>query len=414
MATEAESLTIHGLGRVFGSRNRSMQLFWGVVFIICTAFAISNLYDNWTSYLQYQTVLSSKSEVQSSMMFPAVTICNGLKRSSMEPTFTKGFHSFIQSHQNFCRFDGRSCNASGIEVRDLSEKSALICLRINENQTARQITPAVRWGLSVDFYLNVSDKISSDLDYSDPPTEAIKIYLDKSANFPSIFDTPILAKPGFLTEVAVTRVITKRLKFPYPSKCQVEKGEDFFPGDYTLKGCLLSLWIKDIYLKCGSVHPAYDYFFPYHLFTRKRANDTLVEECVQHYHENGTEINSASCNQPCYEELYKVSAVTESKWPVGSEKIRMKRIINASMGIWPEDDFVSSNFGRLMIGYDKFEVRHIEEIPKSTIFSLVSDTGGIFGICLGASFISLLELIVISISKLATRLTKVSADLPPV
>ena len=139
-----------------------------------------------------------------------------------------------------------------------------------------------------------------------------------------------------------------------------------------------------------------------------------LEKCLHDYHDNETDILNDSCNQPCYQESHKVSAVTESKWPVGSEKTQMKRVINASMGIWPDDDFVSSNFGRLMIGYDKFEVIHMEEIPKSTVFSLVSNSGGIFGICLGASFISLLELLVRSLSKLAKKFTKVSIDLPPV
>ena len=121
MATEEKSLTIHGLGRVFSAKNKKMKLFWGVVFLICTAFAISNLHSNWTNYLQYQTVLSSTSKVQSSMLFPAVTLCNGLKRSTKKPSFTDGFDSYIETHRNFCQFDGRSCNASGIEVNDLSE-----------------------------------------------------------------------------------------------------------------------------------------------------------------------------------------------------------------------------------------------------------------------------------------------------
>ena len=57
------------------------------------------------------------------------------------------------------------------------------------------------------------------------------------------------------------------------------------------------------------------------------------------------------------------------------------------------DDYIYSNFGRVTIGYDEFEVDHSEEKPKYTVQKVLSDFGGLIGIYLGASFISMAELL---------------------
>ena len=72
-----ESLSMHGIGRIFTrTSSNKKRVFWGVVFLTCISLAGLFICHLMVDYLQYEAELSYQSEINKSMAFPTVTICN--------------------------------------------------------------------------------------------------------------------------------------------------------------------------------------------------------------------------------------------------------------------------------------------------------------------------------------------------
>ncbi|CAM1154176.1 Uncharacterised protein r2_g4243 [Pycnogonum litorale] len=64
------------------------------------------------------------------------------------------------------------------------------------------------------------------------------------------------------------------------------------------------------------------------------------------------------------------------------------------MGVnWTSDKIFSSDFGKVSIYVDTTRVQTITEIEKYTIITLVSNIGGLAGLYIGISFLSIYEML---------------------
>ena len=143
-------------------------------------------------------------------------------------------------------------------------------------------------------------------------------------------------------------------------------------------------------------------YFPYHEFENKTADWGCFESMAPNM-DDFSKGNEGDCQPLCEEHVYEVETVTEVKWPIGSEMRRMKNIANRSFDFMPSDEYILSHFGRIVIGYNKFEEKVVEEIRKQTAETVISSVGGLLGIFLGASIISVAEIFVAGISILINK-----------
>ena len=404
MAFALDTLTMHGIGRAFGPESRRMKIFWTAMVLLCFSFAAYGTKRIIQEFLEYRVVLSIKTEFRDSMPLPAVTICNGLRMydSNHKSSFSKGSDQYINVANRYCTFGNKRCSP-------MPQKDSLspepFCVAVNLNQTMSQIEPVVLMGIQFEFFLNISDKIETKFSILDPPVEAVKIYLHSKGLYPILVDNDLIAKPGHMTKIVLRKNRLERLPSPYHSNC-INRGSkktvDFFPGDYSFNGCRFSRRARDTFKKCGVVMFALKKYFPFDEFENK----TEDRECFENMTTDLDDLDQdfgGHCQPLCKEQVYEVESVTEVKWPIGSEMRRMKDIAKRAFGFVPSDDYILSNFGRIVIGYNKFEEKVVEEIGKQTPESLVSYVGGLLGIFLGCSLISVAEIFVAGISFLIAK-----------
>ena len=70
------------------------------------------------------------------------------------------------------------------------------------------------------------------------------------------------------------------------------------------------------------------------------------------------------------------------------------------------DEYIYSNFGKVLIAYDAFNVVEYEEKPKYNTQKVLSDFGGLIGIYLGASLISVIEILIVCVRLMVNVFTK--------
>ena len=73
-----------------------------------------------------------------------------------------------------------------------------------------------------------------------------------SKEFSFFFNNHIVAKPGYITKLVIQKVKIVRQKWPYKSTYPEELDGllDYFPGNYSLTGCILTHSQIMFYKKC--------------------------------------------------------------------------------------------------------------------------------------------------------------------
>ena len=395
MDMNLENLTIHGFNRVGIAKGRSSKVFWSLVVVVCFACAIFAVYIRVNEHYHYNVTQSVTRKVHPSLPFLVVTICNGLRAQGQNnlSLFSRGFEKYADNYKRFCRFGIHGCHELSINYKTAPPPLDQSCLVFNSNEKAVQTDPWLWSGLTIDFFLNSSDIVphkSSFLNEISPLVQGARIFLHTSNITVAMVDNKILAKPGYITTLIIEKISIKRLAKPFPSNCSSKEDKtDFSPGDYTLLGCILSEWHIKAYLECGYKDKKFMSLMPY----EKYGNISFNRSCYHDLWKYGFGMQDSSCKLPCDETLYKIESFSESKWPLGPELLRSKTIVNQSLGIVADDSFLYSNLGRIVIRFDAVEEVIYEEQPKSTLNNLSSDIGGSLGISLGASAISISELL---------------------
>ena len=405
MAVDIESLTMHGPGRVHATEKKVLKFFWSALFLSCLVFVSFSTIKLIASHFKHESYVSVTTEVKKSLALPVITMCNGLRMNAENGShlFTDGYDHYDAVHKTSCKIGMDIC-ADKPKMKNTPRP--LPCLIFNPNETARQYVLNKDHGLRFDFFLNVSDAPISVFDDFSPPIMAVKVVFHSQNVESYLMDNSVAAKPGFQSSIVIRKLKIKRLPSPYTTECTSQKDpdRDCYDDDYTLNGCISSIMRRDLYTKCGNIDPAFKHCYPNSNNTNTSSFDS---QCTIDFLKNATTEENCECHLPCSEDRYEIKSFYETKWPVGQELERLKNIANKSFGLNASDDYIYSNFGRIVIGYDQFEVLHFQEHPRSSYNTLLSDIGGSMGIFLGASIISIAEVLVLVTSVVGTLLVKI-------
>ena len=398
MAPKLDDITIHGMSRLHIGDGKE-RLFWAIVVAfmsILAAFFTRTLILNYNSYEVITTVDTTAQEI---LQFPTVRFCNGpLLKSLRNINFSTGFQTFQEKFNFFCLFNTVPC-AQYVSGESNLDKA---CVNFNPDGLLYQHEPFHRSGLFLHLFVNHSD-------YEDINKLNAFSVIDNSMGITvSIKDKHLHKKPGnskihlstgtkTLIGIAVTNITRK--PHPYPSKCTSSKGDDLFPGDYTVAGCLTTCWGKAIFKKCN--------FVIRDLAAVMRGNVVANRTCLRDYIKSrrGQLTTQCNCPIPCEETIYTVTSISSIPWPnAENSNIFRKEISNIFPRENVTDDFVRKHVARVEISFDFLQVTNIREKERYSITNLFSDFGGITGVYLGASFISILELFFLLIAQLKNKL----------
>ncbi|ULU04323.1 hypothetical protein L3Y34_017240 [Caenorhabditis briggsae] len=270
------------------------------------------------------------------------------------------------------------------------------CYTFNHNRTAEVAShrAGANYGLRVLLYANVSEYL--------PTTDAVGFRItvhDKHiVPFPDAFGYS--APTGFMSSFGVRMKQFIRLEPPY-GHCR-HGGEDSptyaYDGfHYSVEACHRSCAQKVIVDTCGCADPMYPIAEMFGNDTKPcQAVNMEQRECLRNttlylgeLYSKGKEsvIPDCYCHQPCQETNYEVT-YSSARWPSGSAKV---------MECLPGDfmclEKYRKNAAMVQIFYEELNYETMKETPAYTLTSVLADLGGLTGLWIGASVVSMLEIV---------------------
>ncbi|CAJ0959859.1 unnamed protein product, partial [Mesorhabditis belari] len=325
------------------------------------------------------------SQAQQNMRF-AVASMNDEQKTSM----SQNKEDFIKR----CSFNLRDCQIDA-DFQQHYDQTYGNCFTFNFNRTKKLKAhrAGANYGLKVILYADIAEYL--------PTTEAVGFRItvhDKwIVPFPDAFGYN--APTGFLSAFGVRMKKFKRLGDPYGDCRSLEEGnkrqkdEEFFlykNFNYSVEACHRSCTQQEIIEKCGCADPSYP--LPKGQENCK-AVDPKARECIQNTTiDIGNKIADNSwdeciCHQPCEETNYEVT-YSAARWPSGSANV-----MECASGDYLCLEKYKKNAAMIQVFYEELNYETMEESPQYTLTSALADLGGLTGLWIGASVVSLLEIV---------------------
>ena len=418
---EVENLTIHGLPKLLNATSWRRRLLWSILFAGTVSLYCYFSIDVIKQFRSNTIYVTTTKTTAQKMSLPAMTICDtnlmtpfmdssqSVAQQKLPENCSQTNRSYFDTGKNkeyfmhgckmFLASYGHEAAASGhssiIFPKDYElVPFAMPCFRLNTNLSVIQYAESQREGVRMYLFFNASEK--SGLEINEPLLDERKgIYIDvhdpkeKIRHFQGI-DLPT----GFYTHIAVRKTEIKRLPSPFPSNCTLANSE-IYDGHYSRATCFYACMARQCSEKCGDVPSVFKNLFPSQIYPtvrNKGENETLgcFLNCT-----TGRNVKGCDCPLPCHEIKYETK-VNREPWPQPWQVDFLKPMLAKVAGISVNDvteELVKQHLLMMGVYYDELSTTLVEEKELYTFSKILSDIGGQMGMFLGASFISLIEII---------------------
>eukprot|EP00794_Sanderia_malayensis_P009140 gene9139-10113_t len=407
---EFDSLTIHGLPRVFTSTNRVVKLFWLAVFLGLCGFVIQSIYANILLFNQYDVYIKTEVRPQKPMPFPAITFCNtnqyngtsymslnisGMKcnenvnfsalKSEDEIIFHRACRLFLSGVNDTFKFETKELDA--FPSYFAPSPNLFQCFTFNRINKLSQKIAHMTQGLQVLLYIDPDDYSTQDLK-NNSRFDDIRRGMVILIHDPEVYDnlTPestVLINPGESIDIALTKKIYRRKPAPYTSKCKTRETSAYkLAGEYTTPACMWACFHQKIKDRCGEYTPS--------TMTPKQA------ACTENVYKE-MPLEDCDCPPPCTENVYH-QTIARNPWPTHvhinllHNDGRLKERLNISADTMTPA-YLHQRFAQIRIYFSSLMVDEIIEKELYDRSKLLGDLGGLIGLAIGASIISLVELV---------------------
>ncbi|CAD5215699.1 unnamed protein product [Bursaphelenchus xylophilus] len=281
-----------------------------------------------------------------------------------------------------CTFNQRDCEIKK-DFRLTHDATFGNCYTFNWDRT-KDVTAhraGANFGLRVLLYANVSEYLPT----SESVGFRITVHDKWVVPFPDAFGHT--APTGFMSSFGKQFY---RIAPPH-GKCK-DGGEEedryiYKNYKYSVEGCHRSCTQYEIVKTCGCADPSYP--IP-NGTTMCKLTDPAARNCIK----NTTQLmgrmiaeaNICKCHQPCSELGYEVS-YSAARWPSGTTKLR-----ECHLGDDMCMEKYRKNAAMIQIFFEELNFETLTESPAYTWNSFLADLGGMSGLWIGASVVSVLEL----------------------
>ena len=444
LASEVESLSIHGVSRIYSSRVLSLKLIWLALCISAFAFLISFVTISVDKYLKREVYTKVERVEKKSIKFPAVTFCSTSTIDNEASSEVNGNYPESQELPENCSFTNetyfkkeinrklfmKAChwffgNKSFTEMESIAragkyhvefikfpkhfsfQPNMWPCFTLNPNKTLTQYGAGDESGIRMILHFDEDDNPKKNyLDVLDDDGNGLFLTIHDPHEH-MIGHNRISLPLGFHTSIEISKNTFKRKPDPFPSKCvQARDGKrgNIFPGKESINSCRVSCFFKLVHKRCGGVIPGTRTFMrPEEYPGFINVSDSKSMSCI---HEAMKFMEECECRIPCEEETYK-SKVSRVPWPKKGKTAQLNKVL-----FQKEDQNrnqskdLSKKLMKLSIYYaDLCEFVYTEE-EKYDVMSILSDFGGQMGLFVGASVLSFIEVIILVASCLFSYFSK--------
>ncbi|KAH7727893.1 DEL-1 protein [Aphelenchoides avenae] len=284
-----------------------------------------------------------------------------------------------------CSFNGQQCNI----INDFKlhvDPAFGNCYTFNANRDKPLVSSRAgpSYGLRLLVYINASDYL--------PTTEAsgvrIAIHAQEEYPFPDTFGYS--APTGSVSSFGMSMRKVNRLCIS--GDCDCVSPNDPLPVDYIYRnykyepeGCFKSCYQNQIIRRCGCADPRYP--TPRNDTKLCDSLDPLSRNCLLVEGIKFTRSHMCRCKHPCVHDVYTTTYSSAKLTPGAFQAVRCK----AEDCI---DDMDSESMAMLEIYYEQMSYEKLTEHESYLFVNFISDVGGQAGLWLGASVLTLIEIIV--------------------
>ena len=392
----AENVTIHGIFRILNSKKTGVRAFWLVLFLGSASYLTYQVAEIFKSFLNYSIITKVEKRNQKPLRFPAITFCptmymdfqNLTTADIVNETRLKEIVKQADRGKQLVLkyiFEGETYNYPEKINHWIIPGSTSLCYTFNPKGDLAQHRAGALNRLNILLFINSSEAKADNSLANGPNSLAngpnslangIRISIHAPAVFPFPRVDGIGISPGFSSTIALKKRTTFRKEHPYTSNCTQGNNEHrIFPGKYSVVNCDYSCMEEKVINICGWPSHQTAAYMPrkrkLRLYDNFNASSNL--KCLQRK-EVVQNLLTTECNCPipCHETTYK-KTLSLLKWPNDNE-----------YDVW--------------IYFEEMLNEIVTELPEWTFTKLISDIGGQTGVWLGASVLSIVELLMLMAS----------------
>ncbi len=442
LAQEVECLTIHGPSRIASATSKWRRLIWTVLFLSSVGVLISTFVETMIKHLNRDVYVKEDRKTYSSLALPAMTFCNTNMYSTPGdplpiPQYLPENCSLLDDwyfeNQINKRYFKMACrlflaNYSEGSIGMLASSkfvsgnyqfpnnfvflpNAWPCFTMNRYSTLIQNWGGEKHGLRMVLYYDENEYSGTKL--SEKPIDD-----DRQGLYMNFHDpkehmrvlTGVYLSPGYHIHIRIKKIIKKRLPSPFRSNC-VKDGEEGYQsivtGKHVMENCFFSCLYIAMYNDCGYVPHTMRAFMPNNKYPDK---DILKSEkeyaaCRSNFFRKKFSDSQCNCRLPCYEETYETKT-SRHPWPQSWQDEMFSPVVAAVSGEQNRNysiDEIRRKLLKISVYYDELSEVIYEEKELYGFLNIVSDVGGQMGLLIGASCISLIEIIFLLMDAISAR-----------
>ncbi|XP_036401877.1 acid-sensing ion channel 4-A-like [Megalops cyprinoides] len=416
LAGFAESCSLHGINHIFVSGRLGVrQSLWALAFLLSLALFLYQAAKCAIWYLEHPHVTALNEEASREMVFPAVTICNinrfrfsaltdadiyhlanltGLPPKNkdghkptdleypapdMQDIFNRTGHQ-LEEMLKSCNFSGQNCSAKDFSVVYTRYGK---CYTFNGDKEMPRKTKQGGMGNGLEIMLDIQQDEYLPIwkETNETSLEAgIRVQIHSQDEPPYIHQLGFGVSPGFQTFVSCQEQRLTYLPQPW-GNCR-STSEQMIPGykTYSISACRLHCESSEVLrrCKCRMVHMPGDA----DICTPNKINCVDVALAV-FQKSNG---DSCACETPCNLTRYG-KELSMVKIPSKGSARYLSRKYNET------EEYIRDNFLVLDIFFEALNYETIEQKKAYDVAGLLGDIGGQMGLFIGASILTILEIL---------------------
>ncbi|XP_078588113.1 acid-sensing ion channel 1C-like [Branchiostoma floridae x Branchiostoma japonicum] len=413
----ASNTSLHGFNRLVISPGGALRALW-VLAILGSYTGFGYMFGSMMqSYFNYDTITDTKLEFADELTFPAVTICNMNKfdanklkavdwsylstflygvqmdiptllslgvapdetvNSTLEGTkvedlvLQKGFN-VTWTRMPFCEWRGTTCSQLNF-THSFGHYGNCFTFNADTDSPLKQTMQGSGNGLKVIVDIE-EDQYTESFSVGGNSEVGLKLLVHDPREPPMMDTQGIALAPGNSAFIAVKQTLYENHVPPW-GVCQDLQLEYY--DTYTLNGCYLECRSKHVVSNCSC--RAYD--LP---GTEESCDPTTMFTCVKDVLGQVTRGElKCDCPVPCSMTSYSTS-VSFSGWP----NKHTREYISPMLGM--ETSYMEKNAVVFSVYYEKLNYQKIRQLKAMDEGQLSSNIGGMMGLFIGASVLSLLE-----------------------
>ncbi len=365
--------TAYGLPKMFKSKHIFFKIFWLAFILFGSIASIYFIIDSIQNYLKYEVIPKTEIIHQSQIIFPTITFCSSDK-------------SFNKDLIDYCSFNKEEKNCKEyFQMYYATWYNAVAwynsnCLQFNSGKnSSNHSIPILNSTGGIDNGLIISFKsnLSIDIWIDDPAS----ISFINGVSFKKSSDYYLNYESFIYSEFLLSKTVEYKLGPPY-NPCFIDNLNNF-DLNKTIINYLHSNNVKYRQEYCEQLCLELEYINTNPCNCTNTSLGNVLRDCYQL--QKNKDIQNCTSDYFTNYDMKNLDEKCKEYCPLECDSITY------TSSIMKDKSTLSSSSSRIYIYFKDLKYTQYSEIPKTETFSFISEIGGILGLFIGCSFVTLFE-----------------------